>query len=529
MVLDGRKTGTVLVIVLLLLSLITTTPAPSTAAPGGDYDWMQFNGDPEHSGNNTLETTITPANISGLQKRFQISLPNMIPGAPVYLRDVATPSGVRNMLYATTEEGHIFAIDALSGAIIWSRQYPAGACRVNDGLQPCYTTSSPAIDPNRQYVYTYGLDGRVHKLQVGDGTEITGNGWPQLTTLKPFDEKGSSPLTIATAKNGTSYLYVLHAAYPSDGGDFQGHLTTINLSDGTQKVFNGVCSDQTVHFERSPATPNCDEVGSGIWARAGVVYSPVTDRIYMVTGNAEFDPAEHHWGDSIFALNPDGTGINGDPVDSYTPTNYQEMDDLDIDMGSTAPAILPVPLTSTVQVLAIQGGKDKKLRLLNLADLSGQGGPGHVGGEIGPIIDVPQGGIVFTAPAVWVDPATNDTWTFVSTGRGITAFKVVFDGSGVPSLSNMWQKNIGGTSPLVANGILYMINGLHMYAFDPTTGDELWTDNIIRNLHWQSPIVVNGMLYVPDENQRLTAYWLPSSYGNSGFLPITGRGVTSGW
>ena len=52
----------------------------------------------------------------------------------------------------------------------------------------------------------------------------------------------------------------------------------------------------------------------------------------------------------------------------------------------------------------MQGGKDAKLRLLNLDDLSGQGGPGHTGGEIGPLVDVPQGGQVLTAPAVWINP-----------------------------------------------------------------------------------------------------------------------------
>lgn len=64
-----------------------------------------------------------------------------------------------------------------------------------------------------------------------NGSEVTTNGWPQVTTRKPYYEKGSSSLTIVDAKDYFSYLYATHSAYPDtdDGGDFQGHVTIINL------------------------------------------------------------------------------------------------------------------------------------------------------------------------------------------------------------------------------------------------------------------------------------------------------------
>jgi len=60
-------------------------------------------------------------------------------------------------------------------------------------------------------------------------------------------------------------------------------------------------------------------------------------------------------------------------------------------LGSTAPAILPTPANSVVRHLAVQGGKDALLRLINLDNLSGQGAPGHTDGEISQPIGVPQG------------------------------------------------------------------------------------------------------------------------------------------
>src|SRR5262249_12491581 len=137
------------------------------------YDWLQINGDSQHSGNNTLETIISTSNVAGLSFLFQASLPSIEDGAPVYLSGVTTSTGKRDLLFVTTKAGHIIALDAHSGTQIWSHQYAAGSCKINNGSTTCYTTSSPAIDPNRLYVYSYGLDGKVHKYQVGDGTEIT--------------------------------------------------------------------------------------------------------------------------------------------------------------------------------------------------------------------------------------------------------------------------------------------------------------------------------------------------------------------
>ncbi|MCA1725888.1 MAG: hypothetical protein LC748_16890, partial [Thermomicrobia bacterium] len=227
-----------------------------------------------------------------------------------------------------------------------------------------------------------------------------------MATTKPFNEKGSAHLSIATDAHGDTYLYVANGGYPGDSGDYQGHITTINLATGAQHVFNLLCSTQTVHFVQTPGTPDCPgQTQSAVWARPGVVYDAATDHLYLATGNGTFDAANHDWGDSIVALNPDGTGnANGDPLDSYTPTNYQTLDNADADLGSTAPAILPTPPGCAVPQLAVQGGKDGKIRLVNLSNLSGMGGPGHIGGEIvGSLVDVPGQGLMLTTPAIWIN------------------------------------------------------------------------------------------------------------------------------
>ncbi len=473
-----------------------------------EYNWLQFDFNPQHSGNNTKEVKISIKNVSALHRLYKISLPSIADGAPAYLSNVNTSSGKVNIIFVTTKDGHIIAINASNGITVWSHQYGTGDYRINNGYQKTYTTSSPAVDPNRKFVYSYGLDGYVHKYQVSDGQEIKSHGWPELCTLKPFNEKGSSALSIAAAKNGTSYLYVANGGYLGDRGDYQGHVTTINLSNGKQNVFNANGSNQTIHFVERPGKPDWSAVQTAVWARPGVIYDEHTDKIYFATGNGPFDPSGHNWGDAVLEINPDGTGRKGFPVDSYTPTNFEELDRRDLDLGSTAPAIIPAPSSCRIKELAVQSGKDKKLRLINLADLSGKGGPGNVGGEIGNIIDVPSGDMVFSQPAVWVNPKDKSSWIFVGTYHGLAAFKLHVDISGMPYLQQEWTQSEGSSSPIIANNILYCAVSGSVRALDPVTGNQLWRGNNIGEIHWESPIVDNGVLYITDESGDLTAFGL---------------------
>lgn len=480
-------------------------------------DWLQFGYDFAHSGNNPAESILSASGtgefaLTALFPIYNVNLSDVADGAPAFLTGVTTPNGVRDLLFLETKGGVVFAIDAATGATVWSHATnpvppPAGQD---------YTTSSPAIDPNRQYVYFYGLDGYAHKYAVGTGTETLSGGWPELATRKPDVEKGSSALAIATAKNGTTYLYVTNGGYPGDAGDYQGHVTAIDLASGVQNVFNANCSDQAVHFYEALGTPDCAQVQTAIWARPGVIYSAAKDRIFMATGNGTFDAntGGHDWGDSVFALNPDGTGGNGNPVDSYTPTNFQTLDNNDTDLGSTAPAILPSTLAGFPN-LAVQGGKDQKLRLLNLDNLSGNTtpGPGHLGGEL-QLINVPQGGLVFAQPAVWVD-SSGTTWVFVATGNGVSGLTLGLTTTTPhkPTLTKVWQNSSGGSSPVVANGVLYYFSG-SINALDPKTGAVLWSDSSPVGVHWESPIVVNGRIYVTDEGGALWAYALDGIFKN---------------
>jgi outer membrane protein assembly factor BamB len=146
------------------------------------------------------------------------------------------------------------------------------------------------------------------------------------------------------------------------------------------------------------------------------------------------------------------------------------------------------------------------LRLINLDNMSGHGGPGFTGGEVFSM-SVPQGNEVLTMPAVWINPSDQSTWVFVANGNGMSGLKLAIDhNTGNPSLQTQWSGGPSGSSPIVANGVLYLAGNGGIYAFNPVTHAQLFHDGSIGGNHWESPIVADGVLYITDESGQLTAY-----------------------
>ena len=525
----------------------------AVAAPAVAADWLQFGFDPSHSGSNPAESTLSRANVAQLRLLYSVALPARVDGAPVLLTNVAVAKKSRkDLLYLTARDGTLIALDAATGNLLWSR-YQAGsnACAASGG---CLTTSSPAIDPGRQYVYSYALDGYVHKYRVADGGEITGRGWPQLVSAKPDTEAASSALAFATAGDRKTYLYATISSAPwlpdFGGYDYQGHITAISLSTGRQITFNVTCSNQgSVHFVKNypnppvSAQPDCAKQyftnngqtlsagDGGIWGRGGATYDPANDRIYVSTGNGLFDANNggYDWSDSVLALPAALTSARTAPLNSYTPVEYQSMMYYNTDLGSTSMVLVPAPAGSARTHIGMQVGKDSYLRLIDLDIMSGA--PGNTGGDLF-VGSVAQGNEVKTQPLVWVNPATHAIMLVVANNFGISAAEVFADAANgnLPALRTVgppsWVNpgvpvagsatSTGGTSPVLANGVIYYAGGSGVLALDPLTGSTLWNDTSMgvadgatpTRFRKQSLIVVNGRVYAPDNNGNLWVYGL---------------------
>ena len=519
----------------ILVSAIALASCSLLAPQAHAADWLQWGYDAAHSGSNPDEATITRSNVTQLTRRYDVTMSDTTNAAPVLARAIATPSGTKDLLVVTAQSGRTTAYDAFDGSVVWTK--------MTTGKAP--TESSPAIDPNRQFVYTYGVDGKAHKYQIGDGTEIMTDGWPQIATLKYSVEKGASALAFAVT-GGTTYLYVVNNGYVGDQGDYQGHLTTIDLTTNAQTVFNTLCSDVTIHMilNGQNGVSGCSSRQNGIWGRPGATYDAGTDRIYITTGNGPFNAntGGKNWGDSVLALKPDGTGAGGGmPMDSYTPTTYAQLDGQDLDLGSASLTILKPPAGSSVQHLGVQTGKDSKLHLIDLDKMGGTGSAGAVGGAID-VINVPiSQSWMKTQTTSWIAPdGTN--WVFIANGSGLSGLKVTLNTiTGKPYLQPTWQNSTNATSTIIVNDVIYHIGscsgGNCLYARDPLNGSVLWPSPTIGSIKWQSPILVNGALYVA-AGTRLQRFDLgnppathsvsPSAGAHGRILPDTPQLVDNG-
>ena len=253
----------------------------------------------------------------------------------------------------------------------------------------------------------------IRKLRVSDGKVL----WATTITHDATHEKMTSSLNVSRG-----LVIMTTGGYIGDAPPYQGHVVTMSERTGKiAHVWNSLCSDR--HALIVPST--CSSSDSAIWSRNGAAVDPANGTLVVATGNAPWN-GKTDWGDSVLVLSPDASQL----LRHYTPANYQHLNDADVDLGSTSPALLPGGY-------AVQGGKDGVLRLLQLHRLPGVNG--RLGGEL-QTLNAPGPTDVFSEPAVW-----NGKWVFVSDSAGTEA--LLFKGG---RLHPVWSNHTGGTSPALA-------------------------------------------------------------------------------
>ncbi len=452
-------------------------PAETSRASVADADWPRFDFNAQRSGVGPARTGITAGNLKRLKLR-RIAIDGTVDSSAIELHAMKIAERRRDVAIVTTTYGRTIAFAPASGRKLW--EFTPKDIRSYEGSAQI-TTATPIADPDRRFVYAASPDGRIHKLLIGNGHEVRSGGWPAPVTVDPGHEKIASALNI----NGNS-LIVVTGGYLGDAPPYQGHVVMIDRATGyLTGVWNSLCSNRR-HLIDPPAS--CPASDAAIWARAGAVVEPGSGRILIATGNAPFNGSTD-WGDSVLELSRDGRRL----LHNWTPTDQAQLNGSDGDLGSTAPALLPEVGGPR---LAVQGGKDGILRLLNLSRLNGTaGGAGpRLGGEL-QRIDAPGPTDVFTAPVVWSHGGR--PYVFVADGAGTAAY--VLSGS-PPRLHLAWRWTEGGTSPVLAGGLLYVYNPAgSLTVFEPASGRELISLPAAPG-HWNSPIVAGGRVIVPVGN-----------------------------
>jgi outer membrane protein assembly factor BamB len=444
------------------LAAALVSAALSAAPASHGHDWPTFDKDARRSGTSTDPTGITAANVASM-KRQQVKIDGTIDAAVIYLSGVQVRGAAHDIFFGTTAYGKTLAIDAGSGAVLWTYT-PQGYESWESSAR--ITNATPVADPDREHIYAASPDGHIQKLAIADGRAI----WSTSITTLPSSEKITSSLNLT---NG--HVIAVTGGYIGDAPPYQGHVALLDAASGRlEHVWNSLCSDHAGLLDPKA----CPESDSAIWGRSGAVVDPATGHIFIATGNGKWD-GKTNWGDAAIELDADATHLLG----NYTPADTARLGETDLDLGSTSPVLLGGDYV-------LQGGKDGRIRLLSLKSIGGSAP--HRGGEL-QIVDTPSRVDLFTAPAVferggvpWVFAADNDgtaAWTFQN-GR----------------LEPKWKNATGGTSPIVADGLLYIYDphgGLHVY--EPMTGRPIATLQCGYG-HWNSPIVADGRIALPEGN-----------------------------
>ena len=441
-----------------------TAAAPLANRAASTHDWTRFGWDVGRSSVSTDPTGITAANVAAL-RRQQVSLDGTVDGSPIYLHGVRVNGGTHDVFFVTTTYGKTIAIDAADGTILW-RFTPSGYDSWAGSRQ--ITTATPVADANRDFIYAASPDGHIQKLAVADGHSV----WSTAITRLPAREKIASSLNFFHGR-----VIAVTGGYIGDAPPYQGHAAILDPASGRiLHIWNALCSDR--HELMDPAS--CGESDAAIWGRAGAVIDSTTGDMYFATGNARWD-GKTNWGDAAIALDSNATNM----LDNYTPTNTDEMGARDADLGSTSPALLGGGYV-------VQGGKDGMMRLLQFGRT--RGAAPRRGGEA-QIVPTPSGTDLFTAPAVLHVGTT--TWVFAADNGGTAAW--TFNGG---RLQQRWKNGNGGTSPVIAGGLLYVYDpGSGLRVYTPDTGQQVAKLDCGSG-HWNSPIVVDGLIALPEGNSN---------------------------
>ena len=478
---------------LLSLSLCTLTQA---------IDVTKAQYDLSGTGANTSETVLTPANVNSTTfgKLFTKSVDGNVYAQPLYLQSFSIGGTTHNVVIVCTENNSIYAFDADNGsaATLWHRSLAtAQTISSCSNISPVYgITATPVIDRNAGALYVEACtkEGsanyqRLFAINLQDGTDLM----PSiiLTDTVAGTGHGSSGGKVA-------YDGLLHFCRPGllllngqiyigsgshcDAGNYHGWLFSYNASNLT--LSHALC-----------LTPN-DSEGS-IWQSGGGLTTDGTN-IFCTVGNGSFKPATNAWG--LSALKLDSTF---NILSSFTPFNYNALNDSDLDLSSSV-TLIPGSSLCTAQG---KGG------IIYVMDQNNLGGNHPAGDSIVQRIKAcptdPSGGDPI--PVFWHNLyflwAGNDSvraFTFTGTGFSTT----------LQSSYSLRQGASDGGISLSANadsnGILWgtdQSNG-HIYAFNAShVATMLWNDIQAQTpanrdklagsvVKFARPIVSNGKVYV---------------------------------
>jgi len=464
----------------LVALLVAIFAAGAAAAPAAhrstDAAWTSFGHDDQLT-NAVDDPALDAASVPRLAQSWLQTLDGAVVASPL-----AAPVGVRKRLLAfvATEAGSVYALDAVTGAVVWQRSFGTVA---TTGCGTYGFSSTGAIDTARGLLYVAGADGAVHALRLADGSEA--DGWP----VQIVHRTGYTYIYGGVRLVGDS-LYVPVASYCDEldpnGVPAEGRLVKLDVADRSSSVFDPV--------------PGFGNLG-GIWGWGGVSVEPDASFLYTGIGNAQewsddcscfLDDAGY--GDSVVKLAPDLSVADWDRPDPVPGT-------ADDDLGA-APLLFQPRGCPPLAAANDKNGTLYVWRRDRLAD--------------GPLVTVPasDGVDAFVGEPSWsagtamlVDEGATFFYGGKRLGDGLLGLRAAPGCTFRP----VWSAVVGDgpePPPLIVDNVVFEAGGTSgsWQARTLATGRLLWRFDTAGETTWAPMIAVAGTVLAADAAGHVYAF-----------------------
>ena len=323
----------------------------------------------QRTGVNLIETELSQSTVKArFGKLWTLYSDAKVMAQPLYLSNFVSgkcPQGCNTVIFASMNNTvYAYMADrpptSSSDTLIWSKSLgPArpGAHDFDEAALDDPTwgiLSTPAIDLANNIIYAvawnsdqmyrvYALDLRTGEIAKGP-TVIEGS-----VGDSAFTQHGKNWKQLRKQRAGL--LLDRGSLYVGFGGDNPSGIA------GWLFVY-----DATTLQLRTVWSPEPGGKSAGIWMSGNGAVADGTGAIYLQTANGDYDPKRNQYGDSLLKLKFEGNELKVE--DAFAPCNQSYLNHEDLDVGSTAPLLLPGNLL-------LSGGKYGNLYLMDRDHLAG--------------------------------------------------------------------------------------------------------------------------------------------------------------
>jgi hypothetical protein len=488
---------------------------------GKPIDVLLYHYDSLVTGWNQSETDLTPANVGsssfGLLKTLNVD--GNVLAEPLLLSKFTMPDGTKHdVLVIATGHNSVYAFDANDYSLLWQVNLGASQATADVGcsdVNPEFGISSTPVivragaDKATVYVVAatepakFSFHTQLHALDVGTGADVTPP--VEIAPSAPLSDGGTIVFDPQNQWDRAALAYSKGSVYIGIGshcdhgaGDISGWVLRYDDANlNLQHAFNTI--EVTQGYELA-----------SIWMTG---FAPAIDKkgdVFVVTGNGAFsqNPAPRDFGESVLKISDDLTKVKS----SFTPANWQSLNNGDTDFGSGGVMLLPTVDGQAAPPMAVAMGKSAILYLMDQNKLGGlkTGDTGvlqavHVGGSGSGIwggpayYGSPSGGLVYAQinddvlRAFSVTTGAKPTLTQVATGSvqgGYGGSLPIVSSNGAKSgTAVVWLVHRGTTVSLEA----YDATKLGAPLYSATAGS--WSSS--SGNAFVTPLEANGRVYVP--------------------------------